>query len=94
MPLFLFEKASPQIFQMALYIFETHFTASSYSDIRLKSVAYDLLAMVLSVFDYRHLLYHKTPKSQKDINTVLLIKEKLLANMEDNCPTISVLSGT
>ena len=92
MPLFSFEKASPQIFQSALNIFETHFATSSYPDIRLKSVAYDLLAMVLSVFDYRHQLYHKPPKSQKDIDTVLLIKEKLLANLEDNCPTITALS--
>ena len=91
-PLFLFEKASPQIFQTALNIFETHVADYPYPDIRLKSAAYELLAMVLSVFDYRHQLYHKPPKNQKDINTILLVKEKLLTNLEDNCPTITALS--
>jgi AraC-like DNA-binding protein len=89
-PVILFEQASPAILQHAL-----NFLAgmnSKYLNFEAKVTAYDILSKALPLFDHRQASSFKPIKNQHDADLLLQVRDRLVAGLEDRCPTIEKLS--
>ena len=89
-PVMLFEQASPAILQHALNFFAG--MNSKYLNFEAKTTAYDILSKVLPLFDHRQASSFKPVKNQHDGDLLLQVRNRLVAGLEDRCPTIEKLS--
>lgn len=92
-PFFIFEKITPTIQQLAKNLFINNESNSPYKKLLFQSISTELLAKILSLFDYRKdSPLKEVIKNQQDINLLLEIREKLTKDFGKGCPTIQSIS--
>lgn len=92
-PLFIFEKMTPNLLQLAKKVFTVCESDSTYKEFLFNATAMELLAHTFSVFDNRKEMPCKAViKNQQDIDLLFSVRERLITSFADEPPTIQSLS--